>query len=381
MWPAAKQQPKKQDTDQDQGQDRQVDSRAMGHTPSKLDQFKDALHRTRSSADDASVATRPKNKLRKTPTLAEAAAPAPRPGAQRPPTLEYHKGDAKAAPTVDAVATPVSPVSPASSSGSPRPVPLDGASEQPQPQPPRDACGPERPGPQPAPLAIPRKRLPPSAPNLLGVAGSGPDEPGSDGQLQPQSPPDDVARGRTPEPAGWTTPPPRIPSVRSEARAPAVQRPCRPAEGDARIIFSDTHGPLYRGRDGTLYPEMKVTREPDPRAACFPVQTERPPEPGSVIAARPLRDSHFDCYQHHRTMNRLSNRHYPLTCQTCDKADAEDRWVCTFCHLRICEACLRALNAHQRVLRRLVDELASSTPFSLSSISRPGSALGLQLAS
>ncbi|PHH69918.1 hypothetical protein CDD83_5582 [Cordyceps sp. RAO-2017] len=197
-----------------------------------------------------------------------------------------------------------------------------------------------------------------------------------------QLPATSSASGFAREPLDPARLPPRSMSARPDVQRPHADRPRRPTldGGDPRIVHSDTQGPLYRGRDGTLYPEMRVTREPDPRASYFPVQTGRFLEPGAVISAGPLKDSHFNCYQHHRTMNRRPNRHYPLTCQTCDRADADDRWACTFCHLRICDSCMRLLNGHQRVLRRLVDELALNTPLSLSSMSRPGSALGLQVA-
>ncbi|KZZ97594.1 hypothetical protein AAL_03558 [Moelleriella libera RCEF 2490] len=158
------------------------------------------------------------------------------------------------------------------------------------------------------------------------------------------------------------------------------RRPGTAAGGpDPRIVFSDTQGPMYRGRDGTLYPEMKITGEPDPRAAYFPLRTDKTWTPGTIIASRPLSESHFSCFHRHKAMNRRSNRNYPLTCQTCDKADVEDRWVCMFCHLRICEGCLQSFNDHQRNLRSLVDGLGTSTPLSLSSASRPGSALGIQV--
>ncbi|KND95211.1 hypothetical protein TOPH_00524 [Tolypocladium ophioglossoides CBS 100239] len=338
-----------------------AETQAMGNGASKLNHFKDNLHRSRSPAKDAGAT---KNGHASS-----------RPGAQRPPTPEYHKADVKTAPAVD---TLVSPVSPASSSGSPKAIPADISSKALPPQPPKDAA--EQPQSRPAP----RTTLPPSAPNLYGAAslqdlnnktGSVQSPASSRHASRRQSPANDSGSSHTRESAESVKFPPRSSSARP------VERPrhSAPDGGDPRIVHSETQGPLYRGRDGTLYPEMKHTQEPDPRAAYFPLQAEKLLEPGTVIPARPLKDSHFSCYQNHRAMNRRTNRHYPLTCQTCDKADAEDRWVCTFCHLRICESCLRALNGHQRVLRRLVDELAMNTPLSLSSMSRPGSALGLPL--
>ncbi|KAG6004765.1 hypothetical protein E4U21_000795 [Claviceps maximensis] len=165
----------------------------------------------------------------------------------------------------------------------------------------------------------------------------------------------------------------------------APHRPATASGGhlDPRLVYAGaTQEPMYRGRDGTLYAEMKVVESPDPKAFYFPGQTMDKPlagEGSAIIASKPLSQSHFNCYHKHKTMNRRSNRYYSLTCQTCDKADTEDRWVCTFCHLRICDSCLRAFNGHQRVLRSLVDQLSTSTPLSLPSLSRPASAPGVDV--
>lgn len=137
---------------------------------------------------------------------------------------------------------------------------------------------------------------------------------------------------------------------------------------------------MYRGRDGTLYPEMAILREPDPRALRFPTWKGKEVATAAadgVYTARELKASHYSCFQKHAIMNRRTNRQYPLTCQTCSKANADDRWACTFCHLRICESCFRVLDANQRDLRRLVADVGRHAPLSLSSDSRPVSAFGL----
>lgn len=153
--------------------------------------------------------------------------------------------------------------------------------------------------------------------------------------------------------------PPRGSSVRSNAPRPYEHQYLRhtPEDMDPRLVPSDSQGYLYRGRDGTLYPEMRVTRNPDPEASYFPKQTERPVPVDTIFRAVPLKDSHYNCYQGHRTMNRRTNRNYPLTCQTCERPDTEDRWVCTFCHLRICETCFTTLNGRQRNLTQLVQDV------------------------
>ncbi|KAG5957750.1 hypothetical protein E4U58_005692 [Claviceps cyperi] len=140
--------------------------------------------------------------------------------------------------------------------------------------------------------------------------------------------------------------------------SPSIRRPGIASPGpDPRIVYSDTQEALYRGRDGTLYSEMKVLENPDPKAFYFPAATGGTAGEGTIIAAKPLSRSHYMCYQRHRTMLRRSNRHYSLTCQTCGREDAEDRWGCTFCYLRVCEACWRGLNGRGRVLEGFVEEL------------------------
>ena len=152
----------------------------------------------------------------------------------------------------------------------------------------------------------------------------------------------------------------------------------RPQLEDPRIVHSDEHGPMYRGRFGPLYPEMKSHVEPDARAFHFPTRKDEPIDRDAVISAHAVKESHHNCFQKHKLMMRRVNRNYPLTCQTCGKADSEDRYACTFCHLRICESCNKVFNYNQRDLSCLMGELARQTPMSLSSSSRPTSALGLK---
>ncbi|PFH57889.1 hypothetical protein XA68_14441 [Ophiocordyceps unilateralis] len=335
------------------------EKQAMGSESSKLSLVKKTLHRHRSAIEDAgSAAIKTKTIKAKTESL-----PA-RPAAQRPPTPEYGIGDGAAAPADD---TFVSPVSPAPSE-SPTTVQaqLDAKASPDQRIPSR----------KPVPLSAPSLDALTDMQGLDGVAGQSPPPPPSPaGYHHPMGGWSFRASDST-ESVGLMGP--RSVSSRVDLQRQDTERPRRPtADGDPRMVHSESQGLLFRGRDGTLYPEMKVTREPHESASYFPIQADKPPEPGAIIPAGPLKDSHYGCYQGHRTMNRRQNKYYPLTCQTCDKADTEDRWGCTFCNLRICEACMRALNGHHRVLRRLVDELALNTPLSLSSMSRPGSALGM----
>ncbi|RCI16147.1 hypothetical protein L249_2139 [Ophiocordyceps polyrhachis-furcata BCC 54312] len=320
-----------------------AENQAMGNDSSKLSLVKKSLQRRRS--EDVKTKS---NKGKNNSNLVRLAA-------QRPPTPEYGTEDAAAAPA-DVTTTFVSPVSPAPSE-SPRTVEALKASSSPSQH------------------VVSRKPLPSANPGvdaLVGLDGAGLHSPPSSPHGRGWS----FRASDSTESVGFAGP--RSVSSRLDLQRQDTERPRRPTmDGDPRLVQSETQGLLFRGRDGTLYPEMKVTREPHESASYFPVQTDKLSELGAVIPAGPLKDSHYGCYQGHRTMNRRQNRNYPLTCQTCDKADTEDRWACIFCNLRICEACMRALNGHHRVLRRLVDELALNTPLSLSSMSRPGSAVGM----
>lgn len=136
---------------------------------------------------------------------------------------------------------------------------------------------------------------------------------------------------------------------------------------------------MYKGRDGTLYPEMKELPDPDPKAARFPQQVSELPSSGAIFKAPALRQTHFKCYQKHKSMLRRPNRRYALACQTCQKEDTEDRFSCSFCYVRMCEACLKTFETKQRDLQALLDELSNNGTLSLSSPTRRGSALGLQI--
>lgn len=74
------------------------------------------------------------------------------------------------------------------------------------------------------------------------------------------------------------------------------------------------------------------------------------------------------------------NTCYSLACQTCRVENSDKRWQCAFCRLRVCEKCLRALQAMDRDLGSLLEWLEGGSQ-ATSSSSRPststsGGALG-----
>lgn len=304
---------------------------------------------------------------------------------QRPPTPEYRKSEGRA-PSIDVVKKPASPVS--SSPDSPTRSSPDFTTQDVPPKPPKHdfslqaeqvrrrmaakAAGAPAPAPLPAipsqeparaPTRVPTPTKPPPPAKTLPVP------------PKPSSPESKLMSTRTSDASSTVmsvvtarTSPSETSSIqdfsassRSESRAAEQRKPTealRPDLRDPRIVYSDTQGPMYKGRDGTLYPEMRSLGLPDPRAMYFP-KTQLAPIPKSgVITAPTLKISHYNCFQQHKTMGRRSNRTYPLTCQTCCKSDTEDRWACSFCHLRLCETCLNTFNQNDKDLNRLMTVLA-----------------------
>jgi hypothetical protein len=113
-------------------------------------------------------------------------------------------------------------------------------------------------------------------------------------------------------------------------------------------------------------PEAPVTVDRgadfDERAAYFPVSFPNPAPEGTVFAAPPLRPKNFNCMQRHRSMYRDRNSHCPLSCQTCERQDAEVRWKCKWCYLRICGSCMDLLSESGRDLDVLLERLQHMIP-------------------
>ncbi|RGP75077.1 hypothetical protein FLONG3_5859 [Fusarium longipes] len=336
--------PAGQDIRQTPAPEQVPETSTMGGSGSKLNRLKDKLqfHRRGKSSSDTTKSSS-----------------AQRLGAHRPPTPEYQKEDIKT-PIIDSIVSPLSPASspePVAQVSPELPDDIPQISSQQQNQEPLRNTG-----------SITRKAVPVSKPSSpvhdkpVFEAFNLKNEPPLVGSLPPSLTNSRGSEGSSSSDTAvhqaqpLTEVPSRFPPRDSSTRANAPPRQLS-AEHDPRLVLSDSQGPLYRGRDGTLYPEMKVVQEYDPQVAYFPRQSESPIAEGTVFKAPPLKKSHFSCYHGHKTMNRRTNRYYPLTCQTCDKSDVEDRWTCTFCHLRICEPCVKKLNNNSNDLRRMVNSL------------------------
>ncbi|KAL8656492.1 MAG: hypothetical protein Q9210_000207 [Variospora velana] len=61
------------------------------------------------------------------------------------------------------------------------------------------------------------------------------------------------------------------------------------------------------------------------------------------IPAPPLLPIHLGCYQSHGRMIDSPNKSHPVPCMVCGCDDEQLRWTCSWCSVRICGACSKAL--------------------------------------
>ncbi|KAK2057725.1 hypothetical protein LY76DRAFT_515597 [Colletotrichum caudatum] len=273
---------------------------------------------------------------------------------QRLPTPDYDKGDVKA-PVVDNV---VSPVSPAAS-----------------PEPARDPASNEQ------KLAVPRKAV---TARDLHPAQSLPqiraDGPVTSNEAPPTISKDFAVSPISPESKNQQ-PSPRSASLQQQQQQQQQQQHWQHQHKQQQQM-GQWQQPATRDQrpqqESVQYRELKVEDlpPPDPRAAYFPKQSTAPPSPGTIFKALPIKESMFDCYVKHRTMDRTRNRNYALACQTCGKADTEDRYKCQFCYVRMCGSCLQIFNNNRRDLRKLMAHLESN-PHSGGSQERSATAGGI----
>ncbi|EXF85785.1 hypothetical protein CFIO01_09475 [Colletotrichum fioriniae PJ7] len=307
----------------------------MGQEVSRL---KEKIHHLRDGQDGANVGTSHSDTAL-SPT-------------QRLPTPDYEKEDVKT-PVVETI---VSPVSPASS-----------------PEPGREQSNESKP-------PIPRKAV--TARNLHN-AQSLPqmraDGPVTSSEAPPTITRDFAVSPVSPDPQNQL-PPRAAPNKQQQQQQQQREYvPYAPAPGFAQGDMRPASRDQRPNQEPVEYRELKVKDLPpaDPRASFFPMQGSEPPSPGMIYKALPLKESMLDCYVKHRTMDRTRNRNYALTCQTCGKADTEDRYKCQFCYVRMCASCLQIFNSNRRDLRKLMAHLEGN-PQSGGSQERPLTAAGIE---
>ncbi|KAI8273866.1 hypothetical protein K4K60_010317 [Colletotrichum sp. SAR11_57] len=258
---------------------------------------------------------------------------------QRLPTPDYEKEDVKT-PVVDTVVSPISPAS------SPEPAAAE-QNQQPQQPVPRKAVTTDRNNVHNA-KSLPQMRVDPPTTNS-----EAPPTITRDFAVSPISP--EAQQGQFPA---------RNSSNQQQQQPPQQQQRGQwlPAAREYAAQGGDMRRDQRPGQEPVEYREMKEQQDmpADPRASFFPITTPEPPSPSIVYSARPIKESMLDCYARHRTVDRTRNRNYALSCQTCGKADTEDRFKCQWCYVRMCASCLTVFNRNGRDLRQLLAHLESN---------------------
>ncbi|KAI8303031.1 hypothetical protein K4K61_007485 [Colletotrichum sp. SAR11_59] len=260
---------------------------------------------------------------------------------QRLPTPDYEKEDVKT-PVVDTVVSPISPAS------SPEPA---AAEQKQQPQ-------------QPIPRkAVTDRNQVHNVHNAKSLPQMRVDPPTTNSEAPPTIARDFAVSPISPE-AQQGQFPARNSSNQQQQQPPQQQQRGQwlPAAREHAPQGGDMRRDQRPGQEPVEYREMKQQQDmpADPRASFFPITTPEPPSPSIVYSARPIKESMLDCYARHRTVDRTRNRNYALSCQTCGKADTEDRFKCQWCYVRMCASCLTVFNRNGRDLRQLLAHLESN---------------------
>lgn len=118
-------------------------------------------------------------------------------------------------------------------------------------------------------------------------------------------------------------------------------------------------GPASRPASRVVYNELRVEDlpPPDPRALRFPRTVDAPAPPGTVFRPLPIKPHMLRCHTAHREMRASPQGSYAVACQACGMEDLGERWSCTWCHLRICGGCRRALAQNGCDLGELLAQL------------------------
>ncbi|KAM0286295.1 hypothetical protein ACHAQH_001026 [Verticillium albo-atrum] len=209
----------------------------------------------------------------------------------------------------------------------------------------------------------------PSVTRDLKASPSSPEHAASGQQQQQQVfRPRTSSRSQQPQPAGLPLGPPMLREKRSQASS-----------------LRSPHTGMQPSPESRTFPELRVEDLPPPNPAAlrFPATVITPLPPGTVFPALPIRPSMVDCHQKHRTINRSRQKNYAVACQTCHKADRDDRWKCTACELRMCDGCFHFMRNNGRDLNKLADYLeanpgdmpAPPTPVAMQYSPRPGTGM------
>ncbi|KAM0626434.1 hypothetical protein ACHAQG_002345 [Verticillium nonalfalfae] len=207
-----------------------------------------------------------------------------------------------------------------------------------------------------------------ASPSSAHAAASGQPQPQPQPQPQQGFRPRTSSRSQQQRPAGLPLGPPALREKRSQA-----------------LSLRSPHPGMQPSPESRTFPELRVEDLPPPNAAAlrFPATVMTSAPAGTVFPALPIRPSMVDCHQKHRFINRSRQKNYAVACQTCHKADREDRWKCAACELRMCDGCFHFMNNNGRDLNKLTDYLeahpgdmaAPPTPVAMQHPARPGTGM------
>lgn len=300
---------------------------------------------------------------------ASEAGPAMSPHIQRPPTPEYHHDESPVDANVPTMRSPTSPASPVTPPTEGRPLSII----------PEDII---RSAATHAPAAPPPSGPLPSLPPRS--SSRGPPPPGSgSGRL---------GLPRSPAPPGRSSPGAASPSAASPAAAsPAAASPPAPAsvapmadplspshvkytsstsvpsiaisdDGDASTIKA-----VNSPKPAPFRPEIKQlapsnSEESGPSMPASPGEPNYFPAaeysrlffPGDIIPAPPIKASQLDCFTGHARFVSSKNEQHPVACMACKVEDANARFCCSHCSVRICGGCREALAVNGRDLGKIL---------------------------
>jgi hypothetical protein len=329
--------------------------------------------------------------------VAPAPAPSPAVSSNRPPTPEYTRHEVEV-PVVDHIVSPVSPAAspelPEDAQGSDAAAPAVYGSNEPARRPLRERdlhAARSLSEMKPAAVQPTSSEKPPAVPGEYATPASQDAESRADRQEAAPS------RDRQQAEQNFKFPP-RTTSIRQPNRqllnTSASMQDMRPsARSQGQYQAYQPGMPADGGTQLAKRPQPTVYRDanqddlppPDPRAAYFPLRNEQgdpinpPMSPATVFRAPKLTTAHYECFSRHSQMVVSRNKAYALSCQACNIEDSEMRWQCSWCRLRICGRCARALQRLDRDLPRLLDYVEKNPPGSgISSRPSTGSGGGLE---
>ncbi|KAL5604541.1 hypothetical protein BROUX41_002496 [Berkeleyomyces rouxiae] len=134
----------------------------------------------------------------------------------------------------------------------------------------------------------------------------------------------------------------------SQSSSPTKPAPHRSGSSTTAPVYPPTVKSVPPALASPDKPSVSPAQPPE-HAFYFPTQAWSPLPAGSVLPAPKLKPAHHDCLHRHQRMMRVSNKHHPLACQTCQRAETDDFSRCPWCALRVCAPCaahLRAVHGH-----------------------------------